>query len=383
MTLHDRQAQSDDERRTDQRRPRARRHAAAGRSAGDARRLNLNLRQSGIYIAFALIVVLFTVLTGGDLLQPQNISNIIVQNSYILILAIGMILVIIAGHIDLSVGSVVAACGAIAAVLMVDHDVPWPLALLITLVVGGADRRLAGLLGRVLRHPGVHRHAGRHAAVPGADPDRPRQPGHRPVPGRGPHPVQRLHRGLPGQHRARPARRRRPVQPAGRRWSRWPASWSPSGAPGPPGCATSRRSTRCRCSSLKIVLAAVVRDVRGRAAGPVPEPALGAGAARRPGDRLLGADQPGGVRPADLRRRRQPAGRDAVRRQGQVGGLLDLREHGRAGRAGRRRSSPAGSTRPTRPPATSSSWTRSPRRSSAARRCRAASARWSAPSPAA
>jgi putative multiple sugar transport system permease protein len=101
------------------------------------RRFNINLRQSGIYVAFALIVVLFSVLTDGALLQPQNISNIIVQNSYILILAIGMILIIIAGHIDLSVGSVVAVTGAVAAVLMVNLDVPWPLALLITLVVGG------------------------------------------------------------------------------------------------------------------------------------------------------------------------------------------------------------------------------------------------------
>jgi len=101
------------------------------------RRFQLNLRQSGIYIAFAAIVLLFTILTGGDMLAPQNISNIIVQNSYILILAIGMILVIISGHIDLSVGSIVAATGAVAAVLMVDHNVPWPLALLITLVIGG------------------------------------------------------------------------------------------------------------------------------------------------------------------------------------------------------------------------------------------------------
>ncbi|MEV6597618.1 multiple monosaccharide ABC transporter permease [Actinoplanes sp. NPDC051346] len=101
------------------------------------RRFSLNLRQSGIYIAFALIVLLFTVLTGGDMLAPQNISNIVVQNSYILILAIGMILVIIAGHIDLSVGSLVAASGAFAAVMMVSWDVPWPLALLITLVFGG------------------------------------------------------------------------------------------------------------------------------------------------------------------------------------------------------------------------------------------------------
>jgi putative multiple sugar transport system permease protein len=112
--------------------------APTGGSDGPRRfSLNLNLRQSGIYIAFALIVVLFTVLTGGDLLAPQNISNIIVQNSYILILAIGMILVIIAGHIDLSVGSIVAASGAFAAVLMVNLDLPWPFALLLTLLAGG------------------------------------------------------------------------------------------------------------------------------------------------------------------------------------------------------------------------------------------------------
>ena len=102
-----------------------------------ARRFSINPRQSGIYVAFALIVVLFSVLTDGALLQPQNISNIIVQNSYILILAIGMILIIIAGHIDLSAGSVVALTGAICAVLTVQMDVPWPLAVLITLVAGG------------------------------------------------------------------------------------------------------------------------------------------------------------------------------------------------------------------------------------------------------
>ncbi|GGM79368.1 multiple monosaccharide ABC transporter permease [Dactylosporangium sucinum] len=100
-------------------------------------RFSVNLRQSGIYIAFAAIVVLFEILTEGSLLEPQNISNIVVQNSYILILAIGMILIIIAGHIDLSAGSVVAVTGAFAAVLMVNLDVPWPLAILATLVVGG------------------------------------------------------------------------------------------------------------------------------------------------------------------------------------------------------------------------------------------------------
>ncbi|GAA1545457.1 sugar ABC transporter permease [Actinomadura kijaniata] len=111
--------------------------AGAGPRGGTPRpRLSINLRQSGIYVALALIVALFSVLTEGAMLQPQNISNIIVQNSYILILAIGMILIIISGHIDLSVGSVVGVTGAVAAVLMVNHDVPWPLALLVTLVAG-------------------------------------------------------------------------------------------------------------------------------------------------------------------------------------------------------------------------------------------------------
>ncbi|SCG66008.1 multiple monosaccharide ABC transporter permease [Micromonospora inositola] len=111
--------------------------AQPGQPAGRApRRFTVNLRQSGIYVAFALIVLLFTVLTDGAMLQPQNISNIIVQNSYILILAIGMILIIIAGHIDLSVGSVVAVTGAITAVLTVNMGAPWPLAMVITLIAG-------------------------------------------------------------------------------------------------------------------------------------------------------------------------------------------------------------------------------------------------------
>lgn len=108
-----------------------------GSSKSSLLRLPVNLRQSGIYVAFALIVLLFAILTHGQLLQPGNISNIIVQNSYILILAIGMILVIIAGHIDLSAGSVVAVTGALSAVLMVNHHMAWPLALVITLIVGG------------------------------------------------------------------------------------------------------------------------------------------------------------------------------------------------------------------------------------------------------
>ncbi|GIF37069.1 multiple monosaccharide ABC transporter permease [Actinoplanes xinjiangensis] len=109
--------------------------AAPGRDRAP-RKVNFDLKQSGIYIALALVVVLFAVLTGGDLLGPQNLSNIIVQFSYILVLAIGMVLIIIAGHIDLSVGSVVAATGAFAAVMMVDWGLPWPLAVVATLIFG-------------------------------------------------------------------------------------------------------------------------------------------------------------------------------------------------------------------------------------------------------
>ncbi|MEV4313625.1 multiple monosaccharide ABC transporter permease [Actinocrispum sp. NPDC049592] len=109
---------------------------AADTAPPQLRRFSFNPREGGIYVAFALIVVLFTVLTNGVLLEPQNISNIIVQNSYVLILAMGMMLIIIAGHIDLSVGSVVAVCGALCAVLTVNMGMPWLPALLITLVAG-------------------------------------------------------------------------------------------------------------------------------------------------------------------------------------------------------------------------------------------------------
>ncbi|WP_199566622.1 multiple monosaccharide ABC transporter permease [Streptomyces triticagri] len=95
-----------------------------------------NMRQYGMLIALALIVVLFQIWTDGTLLLPNNVSNLIQQNGYILILAIGMMIVIIAGHIDLSVGSLVAFVGAMSAVMIVNHDVPWGLALVLCLLIG-------------------------------------------------------------------------------------------------------------------------------------------------------------------------------------------------------------------------------------------------------
>ena len=95
-----------------------------------------NLRTSGIYIAFVAIVILFTLLTGGMLLQPGNVTNLVLQYSYVLILALGMIIVIVAGHIDLSVGSVVALTGAVSAIVVIREGMPWWLGLVAAVGVG-------------------------------------------------------------------------------------------------------------------------------------------------------------------------------------------------------------------------------------------------------
>jgi putative multiple sugar transport system permease protein len=95
-----------------------------------------HVRQSGMVVALVAIVLLFQVWTDGILLKPLNVTNIIQQNGYILVLAIGMVIVIINGHIDLSVGSVAAFIGALSAVLMVRNDMPWPLAVALCIAMG-------------------------------------------------------------------------------------------------------------------------------------------------------------------------------------------------------------------------------------------------------
>ncbi|WP_231581349.1 multiple monosaccharide ABC transporter permease [Domibacillus enclensis] len=96
------------------------------------------MRQYSMIFALIVIMLLFQVLTSGLLLQPLNITNLILQNSYILILAIGMMLVIITGHIDLSVGSIAAFVGAISAILMVNYEMSTFGAVAISLLVGAA-----------------------------------------------------------------------------------------------------------------------------------------------------------------------------------------------------------------------------------------------------
>ena len=93
-------------------------------------------RQFGMIFALVALIVLFQWLTGGITLTPGNVINLFNGNSYILILAIGMVLVIIAGHIDLSVGSVAAFVGMVVAIAMRDWNLPWYVAILLGLGLG-------------------------------------------------------------------------------------------------------------------------------------------------------------------------------------------------------------------------------------------------------
>ena len=96
-----------------------------------------NLRDYGMLLSLIVIMVFFQFTTNGTLFQPLNLTNLVLQNSYIIVMALGMLLVIVAGHIDLSVGSVCGFIGAVAAVLMVEYKMHFVPATLICLVLGG------------------------------------------------------------------------------------------------------------------------------------------------------------------------------------------------------------------------------------------------------
>ena len=108
--------------------------------------LRANMRDYGLLLALVLIMLFFQYFTNGVLFKPVNLTNIILQNSYIIVMALGMLLVIVAGHIDLSVGSVSGFVGALAAMLMVGWDFPPELAFLANPFVAGAICLLAGAL---------------------------------------------------------------------------------------------------------------------------------------------------------------------------------------------------------------------------------------------
>src|SRR6187200_3792316 len=95
-----------------------------------------HFRDYGMMLSLLVIMLFFQVVTNGTLLRPLNLTNLVLQNSYIVIMALGMLLIIVTGHIDLSVGSVAGFVGAVAAVLMVRYHVAYPLAFVACLLVG-------------------------------------------------------------------------------------------------------------------------------------------------------------------------------------------------------------------------------------------------------
>ena len=115
--------------------------------------LKSNLREYGMLMSLIAIMCFFQYMTGGTLLQPLNLTNLILQNSYIVIMALGMLLVIVAGHIDLSVGSVVGFIGALAAVLMVEMHVHYVIAALICIATGAAIGGAQGYFVAFFRIP--------------------------------------------------------------------------------------------------------------------------------------------------------------------------------------------------------------------------------------
>ena len=117
------------------------------------KKATLNMRQYGMMIMLVVVYVFFAILTGGKNLTPMNINNLIMQNGYVVILAVGMLLCVLTGNVDLGVGSVVASCGAVAGTLIIDFGVSTPVAMLAALAVGAAFGVFVGFFVSELEIP--------------------------------------------------------------------------------------------------------------------------------------------------------------------------------------------------------------------------------------
>lgn len=98
--------------------------------------LKKNIREYGMFIALFAIMLVFSILSDGVFMSPRNISNLINSMGYIAVLAVGMTLILIIKHIDLSVGYVAGFLGAVAAMLMTSWDLPVLLVIPIILFLG-------------------------------------------------------------------------------------------------------------------------------------------------------------------------------------------------------------------------------------------------------
>jgi len=112
-----------------------------------------NVREYGMLIALIAVMAFFQFQTNGVLMKPVNITNLVLQNSYVITMALGMLLIIVSGWIDLSVGSVVAVVGALAGVLIVRYDINWVVVVVISLLLGAAIGAFQGYWVAYLKIP--------------------------------------------------------------------------------------------------------------------------------------------------------------------------------------------------------------------------------------
>lgn len=98
--------------------------------------VNLDMKQYGMFLALIAIYVIFAIMTGGKNLSAANVTNLVNQNGYVVILAIGMLLCVLTGNVDLGVGSIVALTGAAAGIILVDYKMSMWVAILVALLIG-------------------------------------------------------------------------------------------------------------------------------------------------------------------------------------------------------------------------------------------------------
>ena len=115
--------------------------------------VNMDLKQYGMFLILIGIFILFAITTKGANAKPVNINNLIMQNGYVVILAIGMLLCVLTGNIDLGVGSVVAVTGSIAGIIMIDYKMNMWIAILAAIVVGLLTGLFAGFFIAYLNIP--------------------------------------------------------------------------------------------------------------------------------------------------------------------------------------------------------------------------------------
>ncbi|MCF2657438.1 multiple monosaccharide ABC transporter permease [Lacrimispora saccharolytica] len=117
------------------------------------RTVNLDMKQYGMFLALVAIYIIFALLTGGKNLSPANINNLVMQNGYVVILAVGMLLCVLTGNIDLGVGSVVAVTGSAAGIILVDYKMNMWMAIACALLIGLIVGMFAGFFIAYLNIP--------------------------------------------------------------------------------------------------------------------------------------------------------------------------------------------------------------------------------------